>query len=60
MGDGCERRGPIAGIHELLSAHLCEEADRDAYLPHPDHLALADLVKPYVEKVVVVDFWRRL
>ena len=38
---------------------FASEADRDAYLPHPDHLALADLVTPHVEKVVVVDYWNR-
>ena len=33
------------------------EADRDAYLVHPEHKAFGSLVGPYVEKVCVVDFW---
>ncbi len=33
------------------------EADRDAYLPHPDHQAFGSLLKPYLEKVLVVDYW---
>ncbi len=33
------------------------EADRDAYLPHPDHQAFGDLLRPYLEKVLVVDYW---
>lgn len=33
------------------------EADRDVYLPHPDHRAFGGLLKPYLEKVLVVDYW---
>ena len=30
---------------------------RDAYLPHPDHVAFADWVGEWVETVTVVDYW---
>lgn len=33
------------------------EADRDAYLPHPDHQVFGSLLGPYLEKVLVVDYW---
>ncbi len=33
------------------------EADRDAYLPHPDHKAFGDVVSTYLEDVLVVDYW---
>ena len=33
------------------------EADRDAYLPHPDHKAFGDVVSPHLEDVLVVDYW---
>jgi hypothetical protein len=33
------------------------EADRDAYLPHPDHKAFGDIVSPHLEDVLVVDYW---
>lgn len=33
------------------------EADRDAYLPHPDHQAFGRLLSPYLDKVLVVDYW---
>lgn len=33
------------------------EADRDAYLSHPDHVAFGALLKPHLEKVCVVDYW---
>ncbi len=33
------------------------EADRGVYLPHPDHKAFVDLASPFIEDVLVVDFW---
>jgi hypothetical protein len=32
-------------------------ADRDAYLPHPAHKAFGDFIRPYKEKVLVIDYW---
>lgn len=32
------------------------EADRDVYLPHPDHKALGGIISPYIQNVLVVDF----
>lgn len=39
----------------FLSFH--SEADRDAYLPHPDHKAFGELLGPVLEDVLVVDYW---
>ncbi len=33
------------------------EADRDVYLPHPDHRSFGSLLHPFLEKVLVVDYW---
>lgn len=33
------------------------EADRDAYLPHPDHKAFTELAGPIIADVFVVDYW---
>lgn len=33
------------------------EADRDTYLTHPDHVAFGKLVRPHVGTVTVVDYW---
>lgn len=33
------------------------EADRDAYLPHPEHKAFGAILHPYLDKVIVVDYW---
>ncbi len=35
------------------------EADRDAYLPHPDHKAFGQALGPHLEKVLVVDYWAK-
>lgn len=31
-------------------------ADRDAYLPHPEHKAFGKILRPYLDKVLVIDF----
>ena len=33
------------------------EKDRAVYLPHPDHQAFVEILKPYLEDVLVVDYW---
>ncbi|MFM2012893.1 MAG: hypothetical protein RLZZ396_1677 [Planctomycetota bacterium] len=33
------------------------EKDRDAYLPHPAHKAFVEVLKPHLDKVMVIDYW---
>ncbi len=33
------------------------EAGRNAYLPHPAHQAFGVLLRPCLEKVLVIDYW---
>ena len=33
------------------------EKDRDAYLPHPEHQAFVEILKPHLDKVTVIDYW---
>ncbi|MBL9175089.1 MAG: Dabb family protein [Verrucomicrobiales bacterium] len=35
------------------------EADRDAYLVHPDHKEFGKLLKPVLGDVFVIDFWAK-
>lgn len=42
--------------HCFLVSFSSEKA-RDAYLPHPAHKAFVALLKPYLEKALVVDYW---
>lgn len=34
-----------------------DEAGRSAYLPHPAHKAFVELMKPHLDKVLVIDYW---
>ena len=33
------------------------EKDREAYLPHPVHSAFVEVLKPHLDKALVVDYW---
>ncbi len=35
------------------------EEDRATYLPHPDHKAFGAVLSPYLEDVLVVDYWTK-
>ncbi len=35
------------------------EADRATYLPHPAHKAFGDILKPHLDKVLVIDYWTK-
>ena len=35
---------------------FASESDRDAYLPHPEHVAFADFVRPHIAHVTVLDY----
>lgn len=44
--------------HAFTLTFFTEEA-RDTYLPHPDHKAFGEVLGPYLEDVMVVDYWTR-
>lgn len=45
------------GLSHCFLVTFKSEADREVYLPHPAHLAFVDVLKPHLEKVVVIDYW---
>ena len=45
------------GFTHCFFITFASEKDRDAYLPHPAHQAFVSVVKPHVDKVLVVDYW---
>jgi hypothetical protein len=47
------------GFTHCFLVSFLSEADRAAYLPHPDHKAFGTLLGPYLDKVLVVDYWTR-
>jgi hypothetical protein len=56
-GTDVSEEGKSRGYTHCFLVTFSSEKDRDAYLPHPDHQAFVSLVKPHVEKVLVLDFW---
>lgn len=38
---------------------FASEADRAVYLPHPAHQAFVEVLKPHLDKVLVIDYWAR-
>ena len=38
---------------------FADEAGRAAYLPHPDHQAFVEILRPHLEDVFVMDYWAR-
>ena len=47
------------GFTHLFFVTFKSEEDRAAYLPHPDHQAFVEVLKPHLEDVLVLDYWTR-
>ena len=47
------------GLTHCYTLSFASEADRDAYLPHPDHVAFTKLIPDILDDVVVVDYWNK-
>jgi hypothetical protein len=49
--------GKAGGFSHCFLVTFASEADRDTYLPHPAHQEFVALVRPNVEKSLVLDYW---
>ncbi len=49
--------GLADGLTHCFLVSFKSEADRATYLPHEAHLAFIEVLKPHLEKAVVIDFW---
>jgi len=47
------------GLTHCFFLSFENEKGRDAYLPHPAHKAFGAVLKPYLDKVVVFDYWAK-
>ncbi len=47
------------GFTHCFVVTFLSEADRGAYLPYPAHRELGEILKPYLDEVMVVDYWAR-
>ncbi|GMW01253.1 MAG: hypothetical protein AMXMBFR84_23900 [Candidatus Hydrogenedentota bacterium] len=45
------------GYSHCLLVTFKSEADLDAYAKHPEHNRFRDAAMPYVESIIVVDYW---
>jgi len=45
------------GLTHCFFLTFASEKDRDAYLVHPAHKAFGNVLKPYLDKVTVIDYW---
>ena len=47
------------GFTHCFMVTFDSEEGRESYLPHPDHLAFVEVLKPVLDKVRVIDFWEQ-
>ena len=47
------------GFTHCFFVTFLSEADRAEYLPHPEHKAFGTLLRPHLDKVLVVDYWTK-
>ncbi len=45
------------GFTHCFFVTFASEKDRAVYLPHPDHKAFGEILKPILDKVLVIDYW---
>jgi len=56
-GTNVSPEGLNQGLTHCFVLTFATEAARDAYLPHPEHMAFVEFIKPFVTTVTVVDYW---
>ncbi|MXV16575.1 Dabb family protein [Hufsiella ginkgonis] len=49
--------GQNQGFTHCFFVSFDSEKDRDVYLPHPAHSAFVEVLKPHLDKVLVIDYW---
>ncbi len=45
------------GLTHCFFLTFASEKDRDDYLVHPAHKEFGNILKPYLDKVTVIDYW---
>jgi hypothetical protein len=45
------------GFTHCFFVSFASEKDREVYLPHASHTAFVEVLKPHMDKVLVVDYW---
>lgn len=47
------------GFTHCFFVSFASEKDREVYLPHPDHKAFVEILKPHLDKALVIDYWAK-
>ncbi len=47
------------GYTHCFFVSFASEKDREVYLPHPDHKAFIEILKPHLDKAFVIDYWAK-
>ena len=47
------------GFTHCFFVTFSSEKDRAIYLPHPAHKAFGEVLHPYLDKVLVLDYWAK-
>lgn len=55
-GTNCSPEGKDQGFSHCFLLTFASAAERDAYLPHPEHRAFSALLRPHVDQVLVIDY----
>lgn len=56
FGTDVSVEGLADGFTHCFLVTFATTADRDIYLPHPDHAAFGELIRPHLERVLVFDY----
>lgn len=56
-GTDVSPEGLANGHTHCFQMAFASEADRDAYLVHPEHAAFVEHIRPVVERSTVLDYW---
>lgn len=59
MGTNNSPEGLSDGFTHAFVVTFKTEKDREAYLPHEEHQAFVEVLKPHMDKVMVIDFWAK-
>mgnify|MGYP005861738671 CR=1 FL=1 len=59
FGTDVSPEGKAQGFTHCFLVTFRDEAGRDAYLPHPAHQDFVKVLRPHLEKVLVVDYWAK-
>ena len=58
-GTNVSPEGKDDGFTHCFFVSFASEEDRAIYLPHPDHKAFVEVLKPVLDKVLVIDYWTK-